>query len=107
MDSTLTQKTQHETSFYQDLTAVMENEAFQTFCTKYMRSWSDMETSCMYIKLYQTLSQYVDNPTEIIQVVDRIINTPTARRQMIDYFRTFQEGRVGKHKLVALLQKSK
>lgn len=103
MNSTLIPRTQPDTSFYQDLTNVMENAAFQTFCTKYMRSWSDMETSCMYIKLYQALSQYVDSPEEIIQVVDRIIHTPTARRQMIDYFRTFQEGRVDKKNPPAFL----
>lgn len=81
-----------EKSFYRDLVMVMTNPAFQNFCSDYMSSWSDMETSCMYIKLYQALSQYLDAPTDVISVIDRIMHNAPARRKTIQCFRRFQQG---------------
>lgn len=83
----------YENSFYADLVAIMTNPSFQNFCTKYMSSWTDMETMCMYIKLYQALSRYLDSPTDVMSVIDRVMHHGPARRKTIEDFRKFQQGR--------------
>lgn len=80
-----------QTTFYQDLVALMATPAFQRFCQKYMSSWTDIETSLVFIKLYQALAQYTHEPEAIVQVVDRIMNNAVARRQTIQCFRDFQQ----------------
>jgi hypothetical protein len=91
-NTTLREK--RENSFYADLVNIMTNPSFQQFCTKYMSSWTDMETMCMYIKLYQALSQYLDSPSDVMSVIDRVMHNAPARRKTIEDFRKFQQGRV-------------
>lgn len=86
-----------ENSFYADLVDIMTTPSFQNFCTKYMSSWTDMETMCMYIKLYQALSQYLDSPSDVMSVIDRVMHNAPARRKTIQDFRKFQQGRCGSY----------
>ena len=45
--------------FYNDLVDVMKTPAFRSFCAKYMSHWSDIETSMLYVKLYELLDHVV------------------------------------------------
>ena len=81
------------TTFYDDLVAVMTHQPFQKFLEKHMTSWSDMESCLMFIKLYQNLAQYTEDPSSIIPVIDRIMNNAAARRQTVACFRDFQQGK--------------
>lgn len=78
--------------FYEDLISVMTNPRFQGFCQKYMDSWSDIETIVLYMKLYQSLAQYLDTPQDIVAVIHKVMNTAHARKRVIQCFRDFQEG---------------
>lgn len=78
--------------FYQDLVALMTSPSFQQFSSKYMRSWTDVETVLIYVKLYESLAQYLDAPHDIMAVIDRVMNTDLARKRVIQGFRDFQKG---------------
>ena len=56
----------HNNAFYQDLAKVMANPDFRRFLSCYMSSWTDVETSIMYIKLYETLQQYVEDDRAVM-----------------------------------------
>ena len=81
------------TTFYEDLVAFMTNRPVQIFLEKHMRSWSDIESCLLFIKLYQNLAQYTDDPSSIISVIHRIMNTAVARREVVAFFRDFQQER--------------
>ena len=81
------------TTFYDDLVAIMTHPPFQKFMEKHMASWSDTESCLLFMKLYQNLAQYTDDPSSIIPVIDRIMNNNAARRQTVACFRDFQQGK--------------
>jgi hypothetical protein len=80
-------------TFYEDLVAVMTHQPFKEFLQKYTRTWSDAETSLMFIKLYQKLAEYTDDHDDVIRVINKIMCDRRARRNTIDNFKDFQEGR--------------
>jgi len=81
------------TTFYEDLVAIMTSRPVQTFLEKHMRSWSDIESCLLFIKLYQNLAQYTDDPSSITSVIDRIMNNAATRRHVVACFRDFQKGK--------------
>lgn len=91
--TTTTATTTTATTFYEDLVAVMSHAPFQHFLEKYMRSWSDVETSLMFIKLYQTVAEFTDDHEDVIHVIDKIMNDRGARRKTIDNFKDYQQGK--------------
>lgn len=58
-----------------------------------MGSWTDIETALLYIKLYESLAQYLDAPHDIVAVIHKVMNTDLARKRAIHCFRDFQTGR--------------
>lgn len=79
-----------ENSFYGDFVKVMTSAPFRHFCTKYMKTWSDIEAILLYVKLYEMFDNLVNqDPSTIISVIDCIMNDNNPRRKAIDIFRDF------------------
>ena len=82
--------------FYNDLVAMMKTPAFRTFCKRYLTTWSDIETSMLYIKLYELLDAYTGpgahRDREVLLVIDKIMNDAKSRRQVVQMFTDFQQG---------------
>ena len=81
-------------SFYEDLVVLMTTPHVRQFCNKYMRSWTDIESTIMFLKLYESLSQYTDDSAAIVQVIDKIMLNASARRLTVEVFREFQQGNI-------------
>ena len=71
--------------FYDDLVDVMGSRAFRAFCSKYMRTWSDIETVLLYVKLYESIESFLPqaSPDDVVAVIDKIMNDAPARRQTV------------------------
>lgn len=84
--------------FYNDLVEVMKNPCFRSFCAKYMSHWSDVETSMLYVKLYELLEQFMGEPpgreADVLAVIDKIMNNAPSRRRVIQMFRDYQQDHV-------------
>jgi hypothetical protein len=91
--TTTTSTTATATTFYEDLVAVMSHAPFQHFIQKHMDSWSDAETSLMFMKLYQRVAEFADDHEDVIHVIDKIMNDRGARRKTIDNFKDYQQGK--------------
>jgi|TARA_B100000795_G_C22674694_1_gene389321 hypothetical protein len=72
--------------FLQDLSILMENEAFKTFYKKHMTNWIDVKCSAIYMKLYTEFKdKYEDITNEeldknlLIFLLCKIMNDKTLR----------------------------
>lgn len=79
--------------FYHDLADVMNHAPFRRFLSHHMKTWSDVETCLMYIKLWEMIESYVGGRTEeVLPVLHRIMTDQQARRHAVSLFRGYQGG---------------
>ncbi len=81
--------------FYNDLVEVMKTPCFQSFCAKYMSHWSDVETTMLYVKVYELLDKFMGEnagrEADVLAVLDKIMNDGPSRRRVVEMFRNYQK----------------
>lgn len=77
---------------YSDLEILMESTFFQYINKTYLQQWSDIEVFILYIKLYNTIDEFMkpNNKKEIILWIDYLMNNSDIRKNLINIFRIFQ-----------------
>ena len=89
----------NKNEFFRDLSRLMENKEFQLFREKYLSDWTDIQTTLMYMKLYDDikktylLSFSKDASKELVlYITQKIINNCETRKFIVERFTDFQKG---------------
>ena len=83
-------------SFFTFLNKLMTNTDLRPFIDEYFSEWSDIETTIMFIKLYQSIeNEFKKNGCgttgeEIIAIVKGLITTPVYRQEIVQEMRRYQ-----------------
>ena len=54
-----------------DIATLMENEFFREFFNKYLSNWPDVETSIMFMKMYEALENAIYLPDNEISIEEK------------------------------------
>ena len=83
-------------SFFTFLNKLMTNNDLRPYIDEYFGEWSDIETTIMFIKLYQSIeNEFKKNGCEttgeeIIAIVKGLITTPVYRQEIVQEMRRYQ-----------------
>ncbi len=87
----------NKSSFFNDLYDLMNNQIFKDFYNKYFLNWSDINTTLMYFKTFETLefmfySRYNRKikKNEIIFLLNKIFKNKFTRKIAIDKFNLYK-----------------
>ena len=89
----------NKNEFFRDLSRLMENQEFQLFHEKYLSDWTDIQTTVMYMKLYDDIKKtYLrsfskDASKELVLfITQKIISNYETRKFIVEKFVDFQKG---------------